>query len=232
VEDFEDEKPARGPFAKDFATAALLAQPFLAWTIAMRLRYPPGPAQWGHADPILGVLPAESMQWLVPLCGAGLGIAWLVLAWPTGKLFLKGLAAGVVGALLVAGGLVLLARLRGPHLPPLLALEETPAPGPALSVMAAYLEETLCRLVVLPAVYFFMTERSSKLVSVIVASLVTGLVFAVAHESGEQAVNRVAFAVRALVPGVALSVFALVTKPSLAVVGHCAAHVAIPMCYI
>lgn len=221
----------RRPIGEDFAAANALAQPFIIAFVVLHLRAPPSAAQWASVDPILRLLPPGPTLWLVPSLGVSLAIAWLVIAWPPWRLFGGALLAGLIGAALVGGAAALWIHQKGHHLPPGIRLEESTRQGLCLGIGAGYLEEMLVRLGVLPLIYLHMTDRP-KWFAALVASLVSGLAFAALHEPGTNDWSPFLFAVRFAVPGFALSLLAIVTRPALVVVAHCAAHVMVPLLFV
>jgi hypothetical protein len=196
----------------------------------MRFRSPPTAGQWSHVDPILRLLPPQPTLWLAPLFGGVLTIAWLVLGWPRWRAFWTSALTGLAGAIVVGGAAALWLKLKGHHLPPGIRLEESAQQGACLTMTAGYLEEMIVRSGVLPLVYLRMTDRS-KWLAVAVSSIITGLAFAALHEPGSPDWSPMLFLARFVVPGLVMSVLALVTKPAFVVVGHCTAHVLIPLLF-
>jgi hypothetical protein len=222
------EGASRKPVGEDFAAAAAPAQPFMIYQVLLRFRVPPTEGQWMHADPVLKLLPRAPTLWLVPLLGGALTIAWLVMAWPSRAVFARSVVAAAAGALLSFGLMKLSLKYNGPYLPTSIRLEEWEGTGVSLGLLTGYFEEMLLRVGVLPLAFFFFSERS-RWVAVVGASVLTAIAFALLHEPGSPSWSATLFLVRFIVPGVGLSLLALVTKPSLAIVAHCTAHVLIPI---
>jgi hypothetical protein len=216
---------------EDFAAASALAQPFIVSFVVLHFRAPPSASQWASVDPIMRLLPPGPTLWLVPSFGIALAIAWLVIAWPPWRVFGGALLWGLAGAGLVGGAAALWLRMRGAHLPPGVRLEESVRQGLCLGTGAGYLEEMLVRVGVLPLIFLHMADRP-KWFAALIASLVSGLAFAALHEPGTTDWSSLLFVARFAVPGFAMSLLALLTRPSFVVVAHCAAHVIIPIFFV
>jgi membrane protease YdiL (CAAX protease family) len=94
-------------------------------------------------------------------------------------------------------------------------------------MMAGLLEELLCRLAVLPLIYFAFQQRNHRTAGAIVAVIATGLVFAAWHALGEPTFSAQLFVTRFLIPGCVMSGIWL-ASPTALVAGHCVAHLLIP----
>jgi hypothetical protein len=217
--------------AEDFATATLFAQPFVIAFVVLRFRTPPTLANWASADPALGLLPRDPTLWLLPLFGLALSIAWLAFAWPSWAVVKRALLTGIFGAALVGVAAAAWWHFRGPLLPTSVRLETAPAQGLCLGLGAGVLEELLIHAIVLPVVYLYLVDRSRGL-AVVVAALVAGLAFAALHDSSAIAFSSPHFLVRTLIPGIAISLLALLTRPAFAVVAGCTLHLIAPLCFV
>jgi hypothetical protein len=225
------EPRTRGLVAEDFAAAAVLVQPFMLYLVALRVQSPPPAGAWSSADPILRLLPPDPMLLLAPLFGVALTIAWLTFSWPSWGVFKRELLGGLAGSLLVCGAAFAWWKLRGDHLPPAFRLEESSGGHPCLHLMAGYVEETLVRLIVLPILFLNLVGRSRG-AAILLASLAAGVAFAALHEPGARDFVPMLFVIRLVVPGVALSLLALLTRPSLAISAHLTAHVVVPLLFV
>jgi hypothetical protein len=201
----------------DFAAAAVLAQPFGAYLILMRLWAPPNAEQWRHADPILRFLPL----WLIVALGVVTCAAWLRFARPR---FGRSLGHAILGVLVAAAIAGALRGVYGPRLPTFVPPEESAAPGFLLNMSAGYAEEVIFRLALLPAL--LITLRRIPL-GTLVAVCLTGLAFALAHGITLDA----HFATRFLIPGCMFSLAAMLVGPAFVVTAHCVAHVLIPLLF-
>jgi len=92
---------------------------------------------------------------------------------------------------------------------------------------AGYEEEVLCRLGVLPLVYFALHGRAPRWAAIASSVIATGLVFAAWHALGEPEPSTTFFLTRLLIPGCVMSVVWL-ASPSAIVAAHCTAHFLIP----
>jgi len=143
-----------------------------------------------------------------------------------------GRAVRGAGAGALAAGLAALAlrAIAGPELPAFVPPEEGAGPGMALGLSAGVIEETLFRLLLLPA----LLDRTSALRGGRFLSIViTGLAFAGAHEVGPTAgvFSAEHFTARFLGPGIGLSLIFVYLGPPVAVIAHCTAHVALPFLF-
>jgi hypothetical protein len=220
--DIEMPKP-RSPTGADFAMAALFAQPFMIHQIIARSSHRPTATQWSYADPILSLLPHDSIVWLFPAIGVVITLVWMVMAFPSAAEVRRAIIATFIAVTLVGGGMLAYLTLKGPYLPRWLVVEEAPN-ARALGPLAGYAEEMLIRTGVLPLVYLWLGDRK-KWLAIVGASLIAGLAFALLHEGGDATFSVKVFALRVLIPGFALSVLALLTKPTFVVFAHGTFHV-------
>lgn len=224
---------ALAPATGDFAAAALWVQPFTGYLALLALASPPTAANWAHADPILRLVPAALAPLLVVLAGAALGIAaWRGARPPAAVVRRAGghALAGALFATLAVGGLRLVV---GPVLPSFIPPEESADPGACLSLCAGYAEELVCRFLVLAAAWHVLTTRSvPRVPAIAIAALASGLVFAVLHALGEPEPSAAYLVTRLVIPGTLFAVAALVVHPAFVVVGHCTAHLFIPLLFV
>jgi hypothetical protein len=219
--------PRIGPELEDVTVAAWVAQPFTLYLLVMRFIAPPSELNWARADPILTLGGRGLMLWLAPALGLMATIAWWRLAKPRRAAVRTGMRDALIGAAvaLVVWGIMRAAA--GSTLPAFIPPEESSGPGFLLSMTAGYEEEIVCRLGVLPLVYFGLRERIPRLGAALLGLIGSGLVFAVWHAIGEPAFSTAFFMTRMLLPGVVMSLIFLVS-PSAIVAGHCTAHLLIP----
>lgn len=223
---------SRAPEPPEFAAAALLVQPFTIYLAVVVLALPPTADHWSHADPVLTLVPGRLAPLLVPVAGAVLG----ALAWrwwrPSAAVLRRAGWHALAGAVFASLAVGALRAAVGPVLPTFIPAEESAAPGVCLSMVAGYAEELVCRLIVLAAAWHaLMAHRAPRVPAIAVAALASGLVFAVLHALGEREPSATYFVTRLVVPGTAFAVAALVLHPSFVVVGHCTAHVFIPLLF-
>ena len=195
------------------AVAALALAPFTLYLVALHALAPPTEAEWAAVDPILRLLPRGPSLWLPVAAGALAAVAWVRAAPPSREALL----AGGRDALMVAG----------PRIPSFVPPEESAAPGFLLSMTAGYAEEVVCRLGVLPLVYFGLRGRLGRRVAGPVAIVATGLTFSAWHAVGEPTFSPTFFVTRLVIPGAAMSV-AWLASPSFITSAHCSAHLLLP----
>lgn len=199
-----------------FAAASALALPFL---VALALLPSPTPAEWAHADPLLRAWPRALTPWLVCAAGAVTAAGWLLSTRVSRPAWRRALAHGALGAVAAVAFALAVRALAGARLPAFVPPEESARPGALLNLAAGGAEEIAFRLWLLPLALVALRRRALACVAV-------GLAFAVAHLAGGWSTTY--FVTRALVPGFAFSVAALVLSPSFVVCAHLAAHLAIP----
>jgi CAAX prenyl protease-like protein len=219
--------PRKGPAPEDVAVAALLALPFAGYLAVLRALAPPSDANWLAADPILLLLPRGATIALAPALGVVVALVWTRLAKPGAEAMRAGVRDGIIGAGLVVSIALAVRVAAGPHLPAFVPPEESDAPGFLLSMTAGLEEEIVCRLVVLPALFFFLRARVNAPTTIALSLAATALFFAIWHALGEDAWSATFFATRFVVPGLAMSAVWL-GSPSMIVTGHATAHLLIP----
>ena len=220
-----------GATQRDFAAAAFVLLPFLAYLVALAALAPPTALEWSRADPILLYLPRPLVVPAVSLAGAIVAVGWARSARLSPTDLSRALRQAVVGfavALLVCGALRL---VFGPSLPSFIPAEESAGPGRVLNMTAGTAEEILFRLALLSLSFLALQRWASRTVALALACVVTGLAFALFHELAPAPSTVAWFVTRALVPGVAMSLVYLLVGPSFLVAAHCAAHVLIPILF-
>ena len=140
---------------------------------------------------------------------------------------LRGIKFALAGALLV-GALRLAFGARWPSfIPP----EESTAPGFLLNMTAGLAEEVLFRLLAIPLLFFAFRRRLRPIPALLVAAVITGFAFAGLHEIGPAPFAWMYLVTRVVIPGFAMSLAWGLVHPAFVVVGHCAAHVLIPLLF-
>ncbi|HEY3357745.1 MAG TPA: CPBP family glutamic-type intramembrane protease [Polyangia bacterium] len=205
------------------ACAALWAQAFALYLIALRFLAPPTAANWAQADPVLRLMPAA----LVPTLGIAVAAAWLWKARPSRLELRRSAWRALLGAAVALTVAVGLRASAGPHLPAFIPAEESAGPGLVLSMTAGYAEEVALRLLLLPILYGLLARRVSRPIAATVAVVATGAVFVLLHGPAPAAwmVTRFVF------PGCILSAACFAVGPSFVVSAHCAAHLALPVLF-
>jgi membrane protease YdiL (CAAX protease family) len=222
--------PVRGPSLDDVAAAAIVVQPFTAYCLVLLWVAPPTEAQWQMADPILKLAPRIPTLWSVPLAGMLVAAGWAALRRPRRSTVCRGAREALLGAAVAIVATGAMRLLSGPSLPAFVPPEESAGPGLLLSMFAGYGEEIGCRLLLMPLLYFPLRLRTPRL-GPIVAVVGTGLAFALWHAAGESAFESTYFLTRLLFPGALMSLVWLVS-PAAIVVGHCVAHLLIPVLFV
>jgi len=215
------------------AAAAILIQPFAALTALLLFIAPPDAAAFAAADPIVRSIGLTVGLFAIPVAAVLTVPVWLLLVRPSAAALWRSLqlaAAGVALALVVS---VLIRLLVGPHLPAFVPPEESAAPGLSAGLAAGLIEEVLIRLAVLPAALAMARRLLAPPLASIVAVLVAATAFTLLHEIGPGAAPLIPAyaATRFLLPGVLMSAAALWPGPALVCVGHCAAHLLIPLLF-
>lgn len=188
-------------------------------------------AQVRCSDPLVQVMTSLTGLWIVPVLATA-----MVLAHLTGHSLRRSdveaaAFAVVMGAGIVAGGL-LLANAVGPRpVPWFVPPEESACPGLFLGYTAALLEEAIFRMGVLPVVFALLGTRLARGRAAAIAVVVTGFAFALSHETGAAGFNAAHAATRFLFPGCFMSALWLRPGPPYPVALHCALHVVIPSLY-
>lgn len=203
-------------------------------SIALLVTSPPTAAQFSAADPLLHFLQPAAGYWTAALVAAVVGAAWLLVGGTSRGALREAAIFGLAGAFAGLAMTLLIRVLQGGTLPAFIPSEESSAPGMALGFSAGLVEEALFRLGTLPLVYFALYRRTGALAAAIVACVATGLAFALSHEAGQAAASFDAahFLTRAIIPGIAMSVVAVVVHPAFMVAAHCAAHIGIALLFV
>lgn len=196
---------------------------------AIAALFPPSDEQLQLADPLVLWLFPLGGVWFVPVISILTTVPWLIIANPDRNDLRSALLYALAGVLIALGVAAAIRVVGGPSLPSFVPPEESAAPGLALGLGAGIIEEALFRFAVLPLTYLFLQRKAGRLMATITAIFVTGVLFAVSHEFGPGAgeFNRVYFATRVLIPGMAMSLMFLLVHPAFMVSAHCAAHIAI-----
>ncbi|MCA9679265.1 MAG: hypothetical protein KC464_29815, partial [Myxococcales bacterium] len=145
----------------------------------------------------------------------------------------RALGWGALGAAAAAAVTLALRAAVGDHLPAFIPAEESAGPGLAQGLAAGVGEELVFRLGVAAAVYLTLARRLPRAAAIAAAAIVTGAMFALAHElppaGGSFALDHVV--TRALIPGAAMTAAFLVVHPAFLVAAHAAAHLLIPFLF-
>jgi len=222
--------PMRGPRPEDVTVAALFSLPYAAYLVVLQAVRPATELQWTLADPILVLSPRAATPWLSVVAALALAALWWKLAPPDRQALRRGAIGAIAGALLAALAWGALRLAVGETLPAFIPREESAGPGFLLSMTAGVEEEQLCRLALVPALFFPLRRRGVWRAAA-VAVLASGLVFAVWHAAGEATFAPVYFATRLLGPGCVMSLVWLVSPPAI-VVDHLTAHLFIPALFV
>lgn len=91
-------------------------------------------------------------------------------------------------------------------------------------------EELLCRLTLMPALYFGLRKLAMP-ARITAALAATGFAFAVWHALGEDTLSATYFVTRVVFPGCLMTVIWL-ASPAAIVVGHSTAHLLIPALFV
>ncbi len=221
--------PRRGPEPAHVAMAALVGVPFAVYAIVLHLVAPPTASEWAAADPILVLAPHALSMYAFPIAGLVAAAVWWRIARPARDVVRESLRDALIGAGVAIVGALALRLAVGSVLPSWIPPEESAAPGLGLGMTAGYGEEVVCRLIVMPAIYFALRSRTRAAGPI--AIVVTALFFAVWHLPGEPAFSARFFLTRFAMPGCFMSVVWL-ASPSAIVAGHSAAHLVIPQLFV
>ncbi|MBX3025969.1 hypothetical protein KF840_13765 [bacterium] len=215
------------------AAAAALLQPFALLTALLLFIAPPDEVALRAADPLVRSIALTLGLFAIPVAAIAALPIWLLLAWPGAPALRRSLRLAAVGVGMAIGAAVLLRLLVGPRLPGMIPPEESAAPGLSAGLAAGLAEEVLIRLAVLPAALAIARRRLPPRTAAAVAVLLAATAFAALHQVGPGAAPFVPaqVATRFLFPGVVMSAAALWPGPALVCVGHCAAHLVIPLLF-
>lgn len=214
------------------AAAAVLAQVFTLYVLALAAVAPPTEAHWARVDPILAIAPRDVSRWLVPALAVIAAAAWWRLAQPRGRELRRAATHAALGLVAAGAVLGLLRAVSGPTLPSFVPAEESAGPGYLLSMTAGFGEEVLFRFALLPALYLALARRLTRPAAIATASVLVGLAFALLHEAGPGAFDAGYFATRVVIPGAAMSAAFLAISPAFVVTAHGAAHILIPALFV
>jgi len=215
----------------DVTAGALVAVAYGIILLAIAAASPATPAHWERADPILLLVPRAAMPWLVPALAVAGAVAWRRVARPSrdeARRAALHAGAGVVAAIAMVGAL---RGLHGATLPSFIPAEESAGPGLLLGLCAGLAEEVLFRVGVLSLVFFALERRAPRPVAGGAAAVISALAFALLHQAGPVPAPAAWFLTRFLIPGLAMSLVALVVSPSAIISAHCAAHLLIPFAF-
>ncbi len=221
--------------AEDVTAAAAWLLPFLALDAVLFFWMPPTDAQREAADPLVQLVSAWGPPWLYLPVALAVGLAWATRyrRRPSAAAFrragLAALAGAVVALALAVGASIAL----GSTLPGFVPPEEGAAPGVTLGLAAGAIEETVFRLGVLALSYLACRRRLGVLASTAIASGLTAVAFALAHELGPAGGQWELgpLTTRLLVPGLLMSVVFLRVSPAFLVTAHLTAHLALPLLF-
>jgi hypothetical protein len=213
------------------AGAAILIQPFAALTALLLFIAPPDPAAFAAADPIVRSIGLTLGLFAIPLAALLALPAWLLLARPSAAALMRSLQLAAAGVGLAIAVSLLLRAVVGEHLPGFIPPEESAAPGLSAGLAAGLIEEVLIRLAVLPAALALSRRLLAPRAAALFAVLIASATFALLHQVGSGAApfEPAYAATRFLFPGMLMSAAALWPGPALVCVGHCAAHLLIPL---
>jgi CAAX prenyl protease-like protein len=216
---------------EDVAVAALALQPFALILAATLMLRGITSEELAAADPLIQLLGAKGIL-AVPVLSLAIGAIWWGAARPGRAALRRGARQGTVAVLIVAVGLPLLRLAIGPSLPTFIPPEESARPGLAGGLAAGVFEESLFRVLLLPALLACLSDvRSMR--SFVVASLIVGLAFALSHEIGPGAArfHLAYFVDRFVLPGLLMSLACRWPGFTFVVGWHCAAHTLLPFVF-
>jgi hypothetical protein len=216
---------------EEVAAAATLIQPFALLTALLLLIAPPDAAAFAAADPLVRSIGLTVGLFAIPAAAIASLPIWLWLAWPSAPALRRSLQLAAAGVAIAIAVSLLLRLLVGTHLPAVVPPEESAAPGLSAGLAAGLIEEVLIRLAVLPAALVMARRRLAPAAAAAVAVLLAATAFTLLHQIGPGAAPFVPayVATRFLFPGVVMSAAALKPGPALVCIGHCAAHLLIPL---
>ncbi len=221
--------------ADEISSAALLTIPFVLLYGVYALALPLTPAQVDASDAIVRVALDCGGVWTIAFVTLLTVVAWAVSAPPSFATVVSSIRRAVQTIAVVGAGMILLRLFIGPQLPGFIPPEESAEPGLVLGLGAGLIEEALFRLGVLPAALAvanrWLVPRAW--LAAVVAALVTGVTFAVAHEIGANSgpFTLVYLVDRVFLPGMLFSLAAIRFGWTVPVVGHCFAHVMMPLLF-
>lgn len=222
------------PLSGKVGAAGIVLAPFVLVTIALTFAAPPSAEELLAADPLVQLADALAGVWvLIPVAL----IVVFVLATrftPSGAETRRGLALGLAGAAAACAAIGVLRLAAGPELPSFIPPEESSRPGVLLGLHAGVVEEALFRLTVLPIVYTLLNRRVVRWMAILLSVLITGFLFALAHEVGPGAgpFDAGHFATRVIFAGPVTSALFFWPGPAFIVSAHCTAHVVIPFVFL
>lgn len=203
--------------------------PFWVIFVVLLWRTPFQPEQMEVADPIIQAIDAAVNLYAIPIFSLIVCAVLWTFQPPTRVPLGSAVRLGVLGALLAFAFLLFLKLVFG-EMPPFIPPEESAKPGLLLGFGAGILEEALFRLAILPLIYRLLSQRWNRTPAMGGAILLTGLLFALAHEIGPGAgpFRWDFFLARFLLPGSFMSLLFFWPGPPFVLSLHCTAHLVIP----
>jgi hypothetical protein len=219
---------ATEPRREDVGAAALVLAAFLGVAAVAGIVAPASPSQVVEADPLVravgGLWPTIAISALV-VVGA------LRLARPDRGALRRAAVLALAGAILAAAIVGVLALAFGRTLPAFIPPEESSRPGLANGLAAGTVEEAIFRIAFLFPAYVWLSRRMSKVAAAVVASIASGVLFALSHELAGDPFALRYFVTRVVVPGAGMSLLFFRPGPAFIVGAHSTAHLFIPVAF-
>ncbi len=206
---------------------ALLLALTLPITIA-NLATTPTRANIEAADPFVRLILAFGAGiWPIAILAAATGVYWLRGSKRLPKLVVTWTQPLAIAAAIGVVLPLLLRLIGGSNLPTFFSADQSARPGMPFGLAAVLLDETVVRMLVLPALLVFLRRRMTTTPATAAAVVLSGMVFALLHEVGPAAhvFHGDHFLLRFFLPGCALSAAAVLFGVPIALTGHLVAYV-------
>lgn len=218
---------------EDLSAAGLVLLPFLAIFVLLSFIVPFQSEQMEAADSIVQAFHAWTgikaiLILSIIVCGV---LLWIRV--PSKSALRRALRLAALGCIAALVFVVFLRRVFGKSLPAFIPPEESARPGLLFGLGAGISEEVIFRLMILPVTYTLASRVAKPQMAMAIAILVTGVLFALAHEVGPGAEQFYweHFITRFVSAGSLMSVLFFWPGPAFVISMHCTAHIILPFLF-